>query len=756
MPRDSRDYKYSRVNDGNGKTSSNSNSGGGSAFTKIITIIFLLFLFSVIIMKVVPTEKNKNFFPFMTKEKEQFAREQAALQSMIYEFNISKNELLNEKINKEYGSYSNNLLSPEILKEYFDLSPQFEERLIRRYQMKILSSYFFNDKDDDETFVWTTAGHSAAAGHGNLFNQTFTSIIEQTVKDVFDSTGIKFEARNYAMGGFGSFPELALCMESIYGSDVDMLSWDFGMTDAGPVQALSGIDLWGNRAGLLPSFPLIFGFGSERGRINKFMSFNGTVALNYKKMNKIRREVIPDATTFLDPESLPLPLRNYNCKDHFESGDPCSDTKFDTKRFCEKVDGQVSWHPGWKEHLFLGRLIGLYLTEYLERALYELKESSIRNVGDDAETTITIPHFSLSYLQHLREEELKDRSNFLSTTPDTKLFQSYVPNEKLANDLFRNHILCHSSLLPSAIRYNGIIQPPANDNNGNSLLNYDIGINQKTYYDSSSKNLNESLTLVYDEEERHGEKCDLPTRIDFKDRFFIGLEQSNGVKFTLPTDNELKAYKHAIPTQPTKAIIIVSHFRCDWGNCPEDYITVEDMLPTKDEVNRNRKLNKNSRKTSDLKSHPTKNRGGDDGEYDDEYDDDDDDDDDVEDEEQEEFDDDTYEEPMHDQNVAEMSGSTEDNDDDEEKDTDYPTVSPTNSPTLSPTVTPYVQQGSIYINNEQVTRIHKIRDGYNVFLLENSEGPLWDYNPVDKLNFRVNMYVPGKHLYITSFIVNFQ
>ena len=316
---------------------------------------------------------------------------------------------------------------------------------------------------------------------------------------------------------------------------------------------------------------------------------------------------------------------------------------------------------------------------------------------------------------------------------------------------------------------------------------------------------------MYDEEERHGEKCDLPTRIDFKDRFFIGLEQSNGVKFTLPTDNELKAYKHAIPTQPTKAIIIVSHFRCDWGNCPKDYITVEDMLPTKDEVNRNRKLNKNSRKTLDLKSHPTKNRGGDDGEYDDEYDDDDgeyddDDDDDVEDEEQEESDDDTYEEPMQDKNVAEMSGSTEDNeendydkgDDDNappndnvspinspsndsatidsqpidvpltdsptvpptvsptDNPTDYPTVSPTNSPTLSPTVTPYVQQGSIYINNELVTGVHKIRDGYNVFLLENSEGPLWDYNPVDKLNFRVNMYTPGKHLYITSFIVNFE
>lgn len=223
MSRRSTSYKYSPVNSGDGKTSS---GGSGSRFTKIITTIFLLFLISAVIMKVAPL-KSKEFFTFsnLTKEKKQFEKEQAALQSMIYDFNYTKNELIQEKIYKEYGSYTSSLLSSETLKKYFDLSPEFEERLIRRYQIKILSSYFFDEKEDPETFVWTTAGHSAAAGHGNLFNQTFTSIIEQTVTDVFKSTGIKFEGRNYAMGGFGSFPELALCMESIYGSDVDMLSW---------------------------------------------------------------------------------------------------------------------------------------------------------------------------------------------------------------------------------------------------------------------------------------------------------------------------------------------------------------------------------------------------------------------------------------------------------------------------------------------------------------------------------------------------
>ena len=31
------------------------------------------------------------------------------------------------------------------------------------------------------------------------------------------------------MGGYVSSPELAMCMESVFGSDMDILMWDFGM-----------------------------------------------------------------------------------------------------------------------------------------------------------------------------------------------------------------------------------------------------------------------------------------------------------------------------------------------------------------------------------------------------------------------------------------------------------------------------------------------------------------------------------------------
>ena len=68
-------------------------------------------------------------------------------------------------------------------------------------------------------FVWSTAGHSAAAGHGNLHNESYTAFLEHVAKPVFNAIGIEFEGRNYAMGGTASAPMMAFCNEAIYGTD---------------------------------------------------------------------------------------------------------------------------------------------------------------------------------------------------------------------------------------------------------------------------------------------------------------------------------------------------------------------------------------------------------------------------------------------------------------------------------------------------------------------------------------------------------
>jgi hypothetical protein len=61
-------------------------------------------------------------------------------------------------------------------------------------------------KEVEHTFaryVWATGGHSASAGHGNLYNESYTAFMTRAVTNVFASVGIEFESRNYAMGGTG-------------------------------------------------------------------------------------------------------------------------------------------------------------------------------------------------------------------------------------------------------------------------------------------------------------------------------------------------------------------------------------------------------------------------------------------------------------------------------------------------------------------------------------------------------------------------
>jgi hypothetical protein len=63
------------------------------------------------------------------------------------------------------------------------------------------TSSYWNVNSTYSKFVWATGGHSASAGHGNLFNETYTAFMERAVKDVFAAMGVDFEGRNYAMGG---------------------------------------------------------------------------------------------------------------------------------------------------------------------------------------------------------------------------------------------------------------------------------------------------------------------------------------------------------------------------------------------------------------------------------------------------------------------------------------------------------------------------------------------------------------------------
>ena len=100
------------------------------------------------------------------------------------------------------------------------------DRIKRKMTMKVLEHM----RGHEANFVWATGGHSAAASHGNFFNQSYTWYMENDVKDVFGALGLGFIGKNYAVGGMSSSPEVGLCQQSIFGLDFDVLSWDYGMT----------------------------------------------------------------------------------------------------------------------------------------------------------------------------------------------------------------------------------------------------------------------------------------------------------------------------------------------------------------------------------------------------------------------------------------------------------------------------------------------------------------------------------------------
>jgi hypothetical protein len=218
-------------------------------------------------------------------------------------------------------------------------------RLRRKLQIRLLQHHI----EGKARFVWATGGHSAAAGHGNLYNESYTAVLERDLLQVFPKIGLDFEARNYAMGGQASGPEIGLCVEQIFGNDIDTLSWDFQMTDVyHPLRLL----LYTYRANLLANHPPVFTIrGTREGRIDllKGSQKNGITAFYLPdEVIKAQKEGIPGITldNAKEIDKMPSMVRAFKCGNDLEKGDlGCDDAKY-SKEICGDRAGKASWHPG--------------------------------------------------------------------------------------------------------------------------------------------------------------------------------------------------------------------------------------------------------------------------------------------------------------------------------------------------------------------------------------------------------------------------
>lgn len=224
------------------------------------------------------------------------------------------------------------------------------------------------------TFTVVLAGHSAAAGHGNHFRQSYIMQFHKVMAPVFARLGIKLITRNISQGGLGTLQN-SMASGSLYGDEIDILIWDAGMTEKG---SPNHIDLF-FRQGLIGGkrVPVIWSAGGQ-----------------FSILKKLHEECDADVGEFglgtmgielttseEQAETLPWAVRYMRCGD--DAKDVCKKhNSYCAKCWVDREDGikpeepqqlnyggQVSWHPGWRRHQLTGRVIAFSVLEALQQAV---------------------------------------------------------------------------------------------------------------------------------------------------------------------------------------------------------------------------------------------------------------------------------------------------------------------------------------------------------------------------------------------------
>ena len=461
-----------------------------------------------------------------------------------------------------------------------------KERFQRKLMMKLLEASAFTYPKEvttantnttfsrDTKFVWATGGHSATAGHGNFYNESYTAYIQYALEGIFRSVNIELITRKYAMGGTSAGSELALCTKEIYGTDFDVLVWDFGMTDGGNYWKQA----WYNyRANLLPfqnPIHIAYHAGSRNSaRYNIADTFEQMGMASIISNDDIMREAenaIPDSLGMTDEEinGLPEYVRNYKCGNEIEAGDPyCKSDKFRLGQ-CPKRKFQASWHPGWKWHALMGYLASFYVIDVLYSAVDELATQLI--TIDAAAIYKTLQEQAYQDYDTFRQAKMPESINIFSGFSETDFNSTYIiggPN------------YCHTTKLPSEIRFLGILTETATQIGPND---YDKGLGVQTllkkgYKSNDKTNPNgsgaQSMILSYDEADR--QICPIRTNEDYKDFYFVGAN-TGWQQLTLPNHSERNAYSiregsfSSTSTIPLlQGYVAMCLTLCPWDKCPK-------------------------------------------------------------------------------------------------------------------------------------------------------------------------------------------
>lgn len=498
----------------------------------------------------------------------------------------AREDIILNEIVPLYGNFTDTFFAKSVVDEIVSSTSLLSKEMLKtRLQIKFIQSQLGEKKPS--SFTWVTSGHSSAAGHGNLFNQTYTAVLEQTMQKVFQLVNIDFKAKNYAMGGTSSGPELALCMDAVFGLDMDMLVWDFGMTDGNRNWLW---ELWIQRAGVHRTRPILIEPANRRHEeINRRMENDGMGIFTFDK-NKFWK-FIPDSQNNPNLNSLPPNIKYYRCQKEIENEELCMKHKYDTPQ-CPNAKFRASWHWGWKEHGTIGRYLSLFLLQNLQEAISELdpdseiytnrgmREKETRKLEDmeDMEDMEEVkPSISQEFLDFLLESETIYKRNFLLSPLPDDIGEGETIGASTFSFFQREKAICHNAQLPSQARYDGLV---TNSNKKGKYQfsglysNYDEGYEVERLKQLPISQDLRPLKVGYFKEER--QNCDTPLQIDFKDAFYV-----DGKFFwtgdIVPNEASKRAFLSDEDSVGRKGLVMMCNRKCDWGQCATNFLQISDV-----------------------------------------------------------------------------------------------------------------------------------------------------------------------------------
>ena len=224
--------------------------------------------------------------------------------------------------------------------------------------LKYTAYRILSARQQNRSFKIAFGGYSVTVGRGNYFNQSYPFVLERLLSKPMEKLGIKLDVRNAAIGGVPSFP-YGWCFDSFLGDDVDVISWDYSMNEAGGVA--DGLEAYIRQGLSMKRQPmLIVKDTSTSIAQERYDLLQQYVDKGFLK-DPIVLGIEDTINTFLNvkDEYMPTGFRNWR-KFGAPPGSP----------------GQSSHHPSVKGHELYGWLLTMHFVAVLELVAYFISHES--------------------------------------------------------------------------------------------------------------------------------------------------------------------------------------------------------------------------------------------------------------------------------------------------------------------------------------------------------------------------------------------